>query len=102
MSTRIVIDQTKLRVRGITVKPGSEFPRPLDWWQCFVPGWLTASSDGENRIVLEPNGHRADGHVYELTPAVYRREMKHARRWLDALLYLDTSDAIVAERGESR
>lgn len=94
MSDRIVIDQTKIRIVG-ELRSGGEFPRPLDWWQNFVPVWLTASSGSGHQIVLEPNGRRADGHVRELSPVLRRRAVRDALRWLDGLLYLGTSDAIV-------
>ncbi|RXS84183.1 hypothetical protein EST92_11535 [Streptomyces sp. TM32] len=97
---RIVIDQSKIRVDEsikAKMKPGSEFPRPLSWWQKFVPCWLDASEDASGHIVLAPNGRRADGHVYELTPAIRRREMKAAARFLSERLYLDFSDAATAE-----
>ncbi|OMI34437.1 hypothetical protein [Streptomyces sparsogenes] len=93
---RIVIDQAKIQIDdSLKVKPGSEFPRPLDWWQRIVPCWLDASEDEHGHIVITPNGHRADGHVYELTPAVIRREMKAAMRFLGERRFLDFTDAIV-------
>lgn len=99
-ATRIVIDQTKIRVSdeiAARMKPGAEFPRSLDWWQRIVPCWITASEDADGHIVLAPNGHSAGGHVYELTPAVMRREMQYARAWLADWNrgHVDFTDALV-------
>lgn len=93
---RIVIDQSKIRiVTEKPVRPGAEFPRPLDWWQRYVPVWLDASVDGD-LIVLEPNGWCANGTRRELTPADRRRHLATAERWLGSLLFLD----FTAQRGE--
>lgn len=98
---RIVIDQTKIRISdelAARMKPGAEFPRPLAWWQHIVPIWLTASEDTDGHIVLTPNGHRADGHVYDVTPTVARQEIRAARQWLAGRSHLDFTDAIVNAR----
>lgn len=92
---RIVIDQTKIQIRDLKVKPGSEFPRPLAWWQKFVPCWLTASEGPHGNIVLTPNGRRADGFVADLTPSKQRRDVKNGLRWLGGLLYIDCSNAVI-------
>jgi hypothetical protein len=97
----IVIDQAKIRVSddiAARMKPGSEFPRSLAWWQRIVPCWLTATEDAKGHIVLTPNGYQADGNVYELTPALMRREMRHAQDWLFAWNkgHIDFTDAIAA------
>ena len=100
-STSIVIDQAKIRVSddlATRMKPGSEFPRPLTWWQRIVPCWITATENTDGNIVLAPNGQRADGHVYELTPAVLRCDIKRATDWLLGWNqgHVDFTDAIVA------
>ncbi|WP_329131642.1 hypothetical protein OG552_10750 [Streptomyces sp. NBC_01476] len=86
MSTdRIVIDQAKIRISdeiAARIKPGSEFPRSLAWWQRIVPCWLTATEDEGGHIVLTPSGRDAAGSVYELTPVITRREIRYGLDWL--------------------
>ncbi|GAA2680053.1 hypothetical protein GCM10010400_49280 [Streptomyces aculeolatus] len=95
---RIVIDQTKIRISDeITVKPGSEFPRPLWWWQRWTPVWLDVSENADGHLVFEANGKRADGKVFEVTPQLRRNALRGARRWMADLRYLDFSDALVAD-----
>ena len=91
---RIVIDQTKIRVSDEAAPP---FPHPLDWWQRYVPCWLTVSEDEQGRLVLTPNGHRADGFACEPTQAAVRRDLKAVTRWLDGNLVLDFTHAIVTD-----
>ncbi|GFE20103.1 hypothetical protein [Streptomyces nigrescens] len=97
---RIVIDQSKIRVDEsikAKMKPGSEFPRPLSWWQMTIPCWLDASEGEYGRIVLTPNGRCADGRVVELAPVERRRDVKAAMQYLASRRFLDFSDAAVAE-----
>lgn len=97
---RIVIDQTKVRIDECIkpkMKSGSEFPRPLSWWQMTIPCWLDASEGERGRIVLTPNGRCADGRVVELTSVERRRHVKAAMEYLASRRLLDFSDAVVAE-----
>ncbi|MEU0133372.1 hypothetical protein ABZ172_04925 [Streptomyces sp. NPDC006296] len=92
---RIVLDQSKIRIsEALDVKPGAEFPRTLAWWQRYVPLWLDASLDSDGHVVLEPNGRRADGSALDATPALRRRRMKAAERWMDNQIHLDFTNAI--------
>ncbi|MEV7491447.1 hypothetical protein AB0O08_11900 [Streptomyces anulatus] len=93
--TRLVLDQSKIRIRADLVAKGAPpFPRPLAWWQRNVPCWLAVSLDADERIVLEPNGVRADGVVREVTPMLRRRELDAARKWLRGWSALDFTDAL--------
>ncbi|MFF4645001.1 hypothetical protein [Streptomyces sp. NPDC001389] len=93
----VVIDQVQVRIidPNHKAKPGAQFPRPLTWWQRYVPIWLDASEDDRGRIVLTPNGRIADGRVQELTPTLIRRDVQLALRWLDNQIHLDFTDALV-------
>lgn len=96
----IVIDQTKIRIDADLVRRGAPpFPRPLTWWQRTVPVWVDVSETEDGRIVLTPNGKRADGYQYELTPAVIRREIKTIVRYLGDRRFLDFSDACSMTEG---
>lgn len=93
---RIVIDQAKVRVDEALVRRGAPpFPRSLEWWQRFLPIWITASEGVDGTLVLEPNGKVANGSQLTLTPVVLRREMKAIREYLAKLEVLDFSDALV-------
>lgn len=97
---RIVIDQTKIRIDADLVRRGAPpFPRPLAWWQRTVPLWVDVSETEDGRIVMAPNGKRADGHRYELTPPVVRRELKQIVRYLGGRRFLDFSDACFMAEG---
>ncbi|MET9056180.1 hypothetical protein ABZW50_34150 [Streptomyces bacillaris] len=77
---RLVLDQTKIRIRADLVAKGAPpFPRLLTWWQRNAPCWLDVSLDTDGRIVLEPNGKRADEVVREVTPALRRRDLAAAK-----------------------
>ncbi|MFG2747994.1 hypothetical protein [Streptomyces xanthophaeus] len=92
----VILDQAKVRIDpALKVKPGAEFPRPLAWWQRYVPIWLDATEDGQGHIVLTPNGRIADGRVQGVTPAIARRDVQRALAWLDNQIHLDFTDAIV-------
>ena len=92
----VILDQVKVRIDpALKIKPGAEFPRPLAWWQRYVPVWLDATEDEQGRIALTPNGHVADGRVQELTPALIRRDVQLALSWLGRHIHLDFTDAIV-------
>ncbi|EFL29426.1 hypothetical protein SSOG_09140 [Streptomyces himastatinicus ATCC 53653] len=90
----IVLNQSKIRIDA-SLKPKTGFPRPLDWWQRYVPIWVDASEDVLGNIVLKPNGKQANGRVREMTPVVRRREIRAIRKWMDDQVYLDFADAIV-------
>jgi hypothetical protein len=97
---RIVIDQTKIRIDADLVRRGADpFPRPLAWWQRTVPIWVDVSETEDGQIVLAPNGKRADGYRYELTPSVVRREIKAIVRYLGDRPFLDFSDACFMAEG---
>lgn len=99
---RIIIDQSKIRVVDDLVRRGAPgFPRSLDWWRRNVPDWLDVAEDEHGRIILEPNGYRADGVVLEVTPALCRRRLRYARNWMDNQIFLDFSDAIVTGGAEA-
>ena len=100
--TALVIDQSKIRIDDDLVQRGAPgFPHSLDWWKRYVPGWLNVAEDEQGRIVLEPNGHRADDVVLDVTPALRRRHLQYARNWMSDQIFLDFSDAIVTEGGAS-
>ncbi|WP_432111392.1 hypothetical protein [Streptomyces sp. YPW6] len=93
--TRLVLDQTKIRIRPDLVAKGAPpFPRPLTWWQRNAPCWLDVSLDNSGHVVLEPNGTRADGVVVEVTPARRRRDLAAVRNWLLGWNGLDVTDAL--------
>ena len=97
---RIVIDQHRVSFRPEfehKVKPGAQFPRSLEWWQCFVPLWLTASQEPGERIILVANGRVADGSVRPVTAVLRRRALKQALRWLADLRAVDIMAAVVEE-----
>ncbi|WP_086559935.1 hypothetical protein [Streptomyces africanus] len=97
---RIIIDQAKIKVDENLVRRGAPpFPRPLTWWQRTVPIWVDVSEAEDGRIVLTPNGKRADGYQYELTPAVVHQEIKAIVKYLGDRRYLDFSDACSMTRG---
>lgn len=99
----VVIAQSKIRIDSrVDVKPGSEFPRPLEWWQRYVPVWLDASEDVMGNIVLTPNGRIADGRRQEVTPALARRDARQALIWLSSQVYLDFTDALVQATSAGR
>lgn len=92
----IVIDQSMIRIDpDLKVKPGSEFPRPLAWWQSYAPGWLDVTEDADGHLVLTPNGVLPNGRQRDLTPALVRRYLAATRRWMDGLIHLDFTDALL-------
>ena len=97
---RIVIDQHRICFRpefAHRVRPDAQFPRSLEWWQRFVPLWLTASQDEGGRIVLVANGWTADGRVLPLTAVQRCRALRQALRWLAHLRAVDMIAAILTE-----
>ncbi|MFF8590041.1 hypothetical protein ACF061_01135 [Streptomyces sp. NPDC015220] len=97
----IVIDQSKVRVVDELIQRGAPgFPRSLTWWRRNVPLWLDVTENEQGHIVLQPNGHQADGTVLEVTPALRRRHIRYAHDWVGSRVFLDLSDAIVAETVE--
>lgn len=96
MTECIVLDQSKIRVGEDLVARGAPaFPRPLAWWERNVPLWLDVSLDADGRVVLESNGKRADGAVFEVTPALRRRRLADARAWMGDRIHLDLTGAVV-------
>ena len=94
--SRLVLDQSEIRISEELVARGAPaFPRPLAWWRRNAPIWLDVSLDSAGRVVLEPNGQRADGAALEVTPALRRCRIAAARTWMDNQIYLDFTDAIV-------
>jgi hypothetical protein len=92
---RLVIDQSEVRVsERLAARGAPDFPRPLSWWQRYAPSWLDLTEDDQGRLVLEPNGHRADGAVLEVTPALRRRHLRYARNWIGNQIHLDVSNAV--------
>ncbi|MGW3308172.1 hypothetical protein ACWDG9_16480 [Streptomyces sp. NPDC001073] len=43
---------------------------------------------------FEPNGHRADGAVLDVTPALRRRHLRYAQNWIGNQIHLDFSTAV--------
>ncbi|MFJ1744354.1 hypothetical protein ACIOG4_37610 [Streptomyces microflavus] len=96
MAECIVLDQSRIRIGEDLVARGAPaFPRPLVWWERNVPLWLDVSLDADGCVVLEPNGRRADGAVFEVTPALRRRRLAAARSWLGDRVHLDLVGAVV-------
>lgn len=93
---RIVLDQSKIRVHAkLPIKPGSQFPRSIEWWQRYVPLWLDISIDEVGHVVLKANGRRADGAVLEVTPALSRRRLRAARQWMASRIHFDFSESVI-------
>ena len=98
MTDHITLDQAKIRINPtLVVKSGAEFPRSLAWWQRYVPIWLDVSIDSDGHVVLEPNGKRADGAFFEVTPALRRRALRDARKWMANQIHLDFAEADLSE-----
>ncbi|MGW0334312.1 hypothetical protein ACWD0J_20995 [Streptomyces sp. NPDC003011] len=92
---KLVIDQSEVRLsERLAARGAPGFPRPLSWWQRYAPSWLDVTEDDHGRLVLEPNGHRADGIVLEVTTALRRRHLRYALNWIGDQIHLDFSSAV--------
>jgi hypothetical protein len=91
----LAIDQSEVRVSDeLTARGAPGFPRPLAWWQRYVPIWLAVTEGEQGRLTLEPNGRRADGVVLEVTPALRRRHLRCALNRIAYQIHLDYSTAV--------
>jgi hypothetical protein len=80
MGALLIVDQTAIEA--------PDFPRPLEWWQRYVPCWITPALDAQGRVVMEPSGLLANGRRLEVTAARRRRALAAYRRCLLENRYL--------------
>lgn len=79
----ITIDQSKI--------DAPNFPRSAEWWDRFLPFWITASVRPDNTVVLDANtryaaeldGHRnTDPATAGLTAAALKRRRAGMAKWI--------------------
>lgn len=59
-----------------------DFPRSQDWWDRWVPLWITATVRDDGTVTLDVNGKHANGTRDELTGAKLRRSRAVMAQWL--------------------
>lgn len=83
----IIIDQDRI--------DAPDFPRSQEWWQRFVPIWVTATVRDDGAVLLEASA----GHVFTrtatgrkpLAPAVRRRRAAAMVRWIRNLPWMSAA-----------
>lgn len=86
----ITIDQSRISA--------PDFPRSQEWWDRFLPGWVTGTVHPDGTLTIEPDSEAPPGQGRRQAAAVRRRRELAIMRWLQRLPQLEP--AIVEDAGE--